>query len=153
MAMSKPESFAPIWKTTHSFAAAAVTPEKRKELKRYVEVTIPTLLPCSNCARHWKANLKKYPIENYMGSEEQLLLWTYLMHSLVSSQIGKPASHTPSYNEVKRLYLPEPGKVVCETLCHTEGEGEDASVPTTTKARATKQKNSARRLHSFHYAK
>lgn len=124
MAMSKPEVFGRhFWKVIHSMASVARTNLQRKEFKRFVEITIPLLLPCEACREHWKLNLRsKYLIEHYMGSNEQLLLFSFLKHQQVSDMLGKPSEHTPSYNEIKRLYLPDPGQIVCETICHIDAD-------------------------------
>jgi len=116
--MSKPEHFGQHWwRVIHGGAAGAKTMEKRIEFKRYVEVTIPTLLPCDSCSIHWRQNIVKYDINLYMNSEEQLLLWSYLIHSVVNQMLGK--QDQPSYNEVKRQYLPEPG-FTCTTVCSVD---------------------------------
>jgi Erv1 / Alr family len=120
MAMSLPEHFGRHWwETIHTAAASATTSEKRKEYRRFVIVTVPTLLPCEACSKHWQQVLRRYPIEQYMGSEEQLLLWSYLAHGDVNDVLGKDKQ--PSYHEVKHKYLPEPGKVVCTTVCSLDG--------------------------------
>jgi hypothetical protein len=121
MALSKPEGFGRLWwGMIHSAAAGAKTPEKRKEFRRFMLVTVPTLLPCDACSAHITETMRKYDIDKYMGSEEQLLLWTYLIHAAVSEMLQK--KDKPSYNEIKRLYLPEPG-VVCTTVCSVDDEG------------------------------
>src|SRR5258708_7461857 len=122
-----PENFGKLWwGVIESSAAAAVTPEKRKEYVRFVTITVPTLLPCNTCSVHFLATLKKYPVENYAGSEEQLLLWAYLVHSETNMLLGK--RNQPSYSDVKRRYLPEAGKVVCKTVCSSDDEGDDTHI-------------------------
>lgn len=146
MSLSKPESFEYLWKTIHALAAKATTPEKRKEYKHFVEVTLPMLLPCDACAEHWKYNLRsKYLIEHYMGSAEQLLLWSVLLHTIVSNMLGKPPEHTPSYHEIKKLYLPEPGEVVCHTVCQLDEHGNPPPMKT------KKKTSTSRRQPMFKY--
>lgn len=121
--MTLPEEWGrPWWEMIHSAAAGATTPEKRTEFKRFMTVTVPILLPCDTCSNHLRKNIARYDINKYMGSEEQLLLWTYLIHGLVNEITGKTTQ--PSYHEVKLKYLPQPGGVVCTTVCAADENGE-----------------------------
>jgi hypothetical protein len=135
---AKPEDFGPpVWDGFHYFAAHAKTPEKRKEYKRYAEVTLLILLPCDNCIGHFGKILKRYDINQYMGSNEQLLLWSYLIHDAVNKDLRR---RSPSYHEVKRKYLPEPG-MVCTTTCSVEAEVQSHTAKTQQKPR----------VPAFHY--
>ena len=135
---AKPEDFGPsVWDGFHYFAAHAKSHEKRKEFKRYALITLPLLLPCDTCSTHLKRTLERYDIDQYMGSNEQLLLWSYLIHDATNKDLGK---RSPSYSEVKRKYLPEPG-LVCMTTCSVEA-------PVQTHSPKTVQ---GRRTPAFHY--
>jgi len=98
----------PAWTTLHSFAAA-YRPEKRQSFLNFVKA-FPDLLPCDECGEHFRLNLQRIPVENYMKTNSELFFWTYLLHDLVNQQISKhkPASQrkrSPPFDEVKDYYF------------------------------------------------
>jgi hypothetical protein len=114
------------WEVIHSSAASAKTQEQRTEFERFMYKTIPTLFPCEYCRTHINSHMAKYPIKEYMGSNEQLLLWSYLVHESVNQSLGKKGI---PYADVKRRYIPS-GDMICTTVCSEEEE----KVPTKKKS-------------------
>jgi hypothetical protein len=47
------------------------------------------LLPCPKCRDHLKNNLADHPIDDYFGSINDLFMWSYGLHQVVNSQLGK----------------------------------------------------------------
>lgn len=93
-----------LWKYLHSAAAAASTPEAREAFARMVAVLGATI-PCSKCKAHFLENQRKIDIRSYMGSAEQLFMWTFRMHDAVNQAQGKVYPERISYLEARALYF------------------------------------------------
>lgn len=124
-----PETHGPaIWDTWNHLASQANTPRRRQKLRFWVEEIIPDMFGCGKCRNHIPTHLKKFPIQNYMGSAEQMLLHAYLVHDSVSRSIpGK--KDLPSFADIKKIYFPSK-EASCHTVCTApedddEGAGSD----------------------------
>lgn len=103
------------WYVFHASAATATTPERRRAYKVYATEILDKLLPCDTCAMHYRMNVARYNIDDYMQSHKRLLLWSYLIHNVVNTMLGKMC---PSYEACESTYLPQPGSSgVCTSGC------------------------------------
>ena len=46
-------------------------------------------LPCPICKQHYAMNLKLYPVEQAVGSKQQLIRWLFVVHNEVNKQLQK----------------------------------------------------------------
>jgi excinuclease UvrABC ATPase subunit len=99
------------WRTIHS-AAATYDPSKRSSFKAFIENYFANL-PCKVCSGHALKNLKDYPIDQSLGSAEELFFWTYSFHDMVNKQINKANKNvsgytpkvSPDYITIKKMYF------------------------------------------------
>tara|TARA_R110002072_G_scaffold45565_4_gene126776 strand:- start:79729 stop:80235 length:507 start_codon:yes stop_codon:yes gene_type:complete len=93
-----------IWPSIHIFAANADTPEKMKAFISFIE-GLQVLYPCQKCRVHYTTFLKKYPIENYAGSAQTALYWTWLLHDKVNIHLNKPDENRLAWDVVREFYM------------------------------------------------
>ena len=59
------------------------------KVKNFIN-SIPKILPCSTCIRHFQRNLHKFPLEeNDLKSRNDFLTWFINFHNVVNMSIGK----------------------------------------------------------------
>ncbi len=93
-----------LWKYLHTAAANSSTPEQRNEFVVMIMAIIPTL-PCKVCREHFKTNMRRIDIRNYMQNQVQLFMWTFLMHDAVNQAQGKTGEDRISFLEAKQMYF------------------------------------------------
>jgi hypothetical protein len=96
------------WKSIHS-KCAVYKPESAAAFKKYIN-SLPDILPCEDCGKHFKKNLEKYPLDTYLGNNHDLFFWSYLIHDVVNQQIteanpSKPPKISPPFDKVKAYYF------------------------------------------------
>ncbi|HMP29318.1 MAG TPA: ERV1/ALR-related protein [Saprospiraceae bacterium] len=96
------------WKSLHSIAAS-YKPCNAHAFLNYVN-SLSYLLPCEQCCQHLGQNLKKFPVEPYLGNNHDLFFWTYLLHDAVNQSHNKdrpnePKKYSPSFDEIKNYYF------------------------------------------------
>ena len=83
----------PGWKFIHIVALAYPinpTDEDKNNYKNFFD-NIQNILPCKICAHHYKLNLIKYPLNDFvLSSPQQLFNWTVQMHNEVNISNNKP---------------------------------------------------------------
>ena len=83
------------------------TPENMQSFRLFI-TSLTTLIPCDECKVNFKAKLTRYPVEDYMSSNENLFFWVYLLRDLVNvhrMQKGDPmARPSPPFEQVKRKF-------------------------------------------------
>ena len=62
------------------------------------------ILPCDWCKIHFKENLKALPIDEYLGSRRNLVLWLYKFHNLVNDATHVPVEDRPTFESVYEKY-------------------------------------------------
>jgi len=64
------------------------------------------VLPCSKCKMHFKQNLEKYPLTDYvLSSRTTLVKWLIDVHNSVNQMTGKPVlSYEQSLREIMGMY-------------------------------------------------
>lgn len=90
-----------LWHTIHTFAANFNPATDKNSFVMFV-ISVSELIPCQKCKVHFKLNLKKFPINQYLDSREKIFLWSYLMHNEVNELQGKKS---PPFKECKRYFL------------------------------------------------
>lgn len=90
------------WRLIHSSAAKFVPTDENKHGFKMFIYGIRYSFPCPNCRKHFAENLTKFPIDNYMESNETLFRWSYLMHNEVNKAKGVKS---PSYSTVRKFYF------------------------------------------------
>lgn len=96
------------WKSLHSIATT-YKPCNAKAFKEYVNA-LKYLLPCDKCCTHLTDNLKKFPVDQYLGNNHDLFFWTYLLHDAVNQAHNthyknETPKYSPPYDEIKAYYF------------------------------------------------
>ena len=88
-----------FWLVLHT-VASTYEPSTRETFKIFI-YSFAELLPCAACREHLKVHLRELPIDNYLGSNNDLFFWMYILHDKINKQLGKKS---PPLNKVKNLY-------------------------------------------------
>ena len=76
-----------FWYVIHTSALYYNT-EDKAGFKNFINSLVYTL-PCKKCRLHLSENLTKLPLDDYLKDNEQMFLWTYLLHDMVNKQLKK----------------------------------------------------------------
>lgn len=116
---SKPEIFGPgLWFSIHTFAADAMTDEKKKAFIDYVYLII-ALLKCGNCRKHAADYISKNSPEDAPimldkdGADVTMFKWSFDFHNEVNRRLRK---YQLTWEEAYELFL-SPNAVVCDEDC------------------------------------
>jgi Erv1 / Alr family len=104
------------WKTIHS-ACATFDPANRESFLLWI-YSFPDQLPCSICASHMIKNLKIFPPEEWVGSRDNLFVWSYRFHDMVNRS-KDPPTVSPPFEQVKKFYY---GSIFNCAKCAATGE-------------------------------
>lgn len=88
-----PELWGPsFWSTIHLLCLGAP-----KDISDVIQLqymaffnALPYVIPCGTCSQHLLENYKKYPLENYLSSQDKLFQWSVLLHNEVNRSLNKP---------------------------------------------------------------
>ena len=102
----KPEIWGPhAWIFLHSITfdyPDNPTKEVKEKYKGFFE-SLQDILPCEKCRNHYKKNIKKYPLNEYvLKNRKNLIEWLIDLHNIINKMNGKP---TLSYKQVIKKYL------------------------------------------------
>lgn len=104
----KPKIWGPHgWKFMHYVSLgypSNPTEEDKRNYKNFY-TSLQHILPCAKCANNYSHNLKKYPIDNHLGSRDTLVRWVIDIHNQVSNELNKKEY---TYEEALSLYTEEP---------------------------------------------
>lgn len=124
-----PKVFGPKWWfVIHSMAANATDDKKRAAYRHFMMDLLPILLPCAVCANHYKANVSKIPIDQFMSNHVDLLTWSWKLHDIVNVMLGQTS---PPLSEVQKIYLPGQDST-CHSRCTVEEEDSHPAPPVAT---------------------
>lgn len=82
-----------IWFSMHYIAIGYPSDPGAEDKKNYYEFynNIHKVLPCSKCATHLQAILKKKPLKLlYLENPDKLFEWTVIIHNEVNKTLNKP---------------------------------------------------------------
>ena len=91
----------PCWKMIHYYPSIYNGREEQALSYKAFMSCLQFLVPCPKCRDHLKTNLSDHPIDQYFSSASDLFTWSYILHQLVSSQLGKKGI---SLSEARILY-------------------------------------------------
>tara|TARA_B100001115_G_C15630805_1_gene303079 strand:- start:190 stop:597 length:408 start_codon:yes stop_codon:yes gene_type:complete len=106
----KPKIWGPHgWKFMHyvSLGYPDNPTESDKQNYKNFYTSLQHILPCAKCAYNYSHNLKKYPIDNHLGSRDTLVRWVIDIHNQVNTELNKKEY---TYEEALSLYTEEPPK-------------------------------------------
>lgn len=112
-----------LWKTCHRFSLAypdKPTP-RHKSAARAFFGSLPMLLPCAGCRRHYEAYYKRHFNNASVESRDKLVRWVYDLHEEVNRRLGKPIGAVKIedlqrlYNTFPRRYISADGKQLLRT--------------------------------------
>jgi hypothetical protein len=77
---------------------------KDKQVANTFLNTIDKVLPCHECARHFRSNKKKIPIKNDLASKKKFIKWFINFHNLVNKMTKKKIlPYNESLEKIKRI--------------------------------------------------
>ena len=122
----KPDHWGPyFWGTIHIACLGA--PESLDEFEKVAYrtfiTTLPFILPCGSCGKHFYELLQAEPIEQALKSRQTLFEWSVRAHNIVNKRLGKP--------EVSQINALRHWSLICM--------GEASTCPTKTIHTSTKQ--------------
>jgi FAD-linked sulfhydryl oxidase len=88
----KPNIWGPHgWKFMHyvSLGYPSDPTEQDKQNYKNFYTSLQHILPCAKCAHNYSHNLKKYPIDNHLGSRDTLVRWVIDIHNQVNTELNK----------------------------------------------------------------
>lgn len=95
---------AQIWPTIHIFAANADTPEQQQAYVNFIK-SLTIMYPCERCRNHTSKFLESYPVEDYTGSAQKLLYWSWIYHDSVNQKLGKPVDQRWTWEQTRAKYM------------------------------------------------
>lgn len=94
-----------LWSSLHYIALGypdSPSPVDKYNYQNFYE-SLHTILPCEECATHYKALVQEMKITPHLNDKYDLFKWTVNVHNAVNQRLGKPQM---SYNDALRLYKP-----------------------------------------------
>ena len=91
MGMS-PDVWGPIfWHTMHIVSLGYNPEPTKKEQDDAVRFykSLETMLPCGVCRAHYSEFLREMPVEQAVGSRDDLIYWVFQLHNKVNVNLGK----------------------------------------------------------------
>lgn len=92
------------WKTLHCITYIYPTNPSQEVKKNYIyffNYTVPGILPCPICQKHFLKHLRDRPIYNHISSKESLCKWLIDVHNYVNRSNRK---RIITYEEANQLY-------------------------------------------------
>lgn len=97
------------------------TQTDRYEMKSFFN-NFSNIIPCIVCKSHFKQNMEKYPIENFLDSRDDLVNWLINLHNIVNIKLGKPIyNNLEIINQYNSIYTKKYNKdpfFVCNNLIY-----------------------------------
>tara|TARA_B100000900_G_scaffold118113_1_gene99563 strand:+ start:1649 stop:2083 length:435 start_codon:yes stop_codon:yes gene_type:complete len=103
----KPKIWGPHgWKFMHYVSLGYPNNPSEEDKRNYKDfyTSLQHILPCAKCANNYSHNLKKYPIDNHLGSRDTLVRWVIDIHNQVNNELNKKEY---TYEEALSLYTNE----------------------------------------------
>ena len=91
MGMS-PDVWGPIfWNTMHIVSLGYNPDPSKKEQEDAIRFykSLETMLPCGVCRAHYSEFLREMPVEQAVGSRDDLIYWVFRLHNKVNVNLGK----------------------------------------------------------------
>ena len=101
----KPDAWgSSAWKFLHYTALAYPENPTEEEKKNYMIffTSLEHVLPCPTCAKNFKGNLEKFPLEEALTNNQLLFQWTVNIHNEVNKELSKKEY---SYKEALDIYI------------------------------------------------
>ena len=82
----------PFWSTIHYVALAyPKTPSSlQQEQYRAFFLGLGDVLPCYKCRQNFKRHVTEIPLDDALGSNDELFAWTVALHNAVNRDADKP---------------------------------------------------------------
>ena len=92
------------WKFIHYVALKYPKNPTEEDKKQYFVFfyNLQFILPCERCAKHYKDNLLKNPIQSSLENNKTLFKWTVDIHNMVNKDLNKGEI---TYEEALNIYL------------------------------------------------
>jgi hypothetical protein len=76
---------------------------RKNQMKIFFE-SIGHVFPCKYCRQSYIKFIKELPIDNYLNSRKNLVLWFYKIHNKVNNKLGVPQCDIPSFESIYKEY-------------------------------------------------
>lgn len=87
-----PAVWGPIFWTTMHIVSLGYSPKPTEE-EQYAATafynSLAHTIPCPICRTHYSMFLKSMPVEEAVGSRDELIQWVFTIHNKVNTQLGK----------------------------------------------------------------
>jgi hypothetical protein len=87
-----PDIWGPIFWNTMHIVSLGYSPEPSKQEQedaiRFYK-SLETMLPCGTCRSHYSDFLRQMPVEQAVGSRDDLIYWVFQLHNKVNVNLGK----------------------------------------------------------------
>lgn len=92
-----------LWFSIHFIAQDYPKTPTHDEMITYKEFfeNLWKVIPCYKCGVNYKRHLQELPIDDNLGSREDLFAWTVELHNIVNRELGKPIM---TLDEAKKKY-------------------------------------------------
>jgi len=79
-----------VWRTIHYIALGYPDNADSMAYKEFF-LNLWKVIPCLKCSINYKRHLDELPpIDQYLGSKDDLFKWTVALHNIVNMELGKP---------------------------------------------------------------
>ena len=105
MGMS-PDVWGPIfWHTMHIVSLGYNPEPSKKEQDDAIRFykSLETMLPCGVCRAHYSEFLREMPVEQAVGSRDDLIYWVFRLHNKVNVNLGKREFTFDEYIQAMRV--------------------------------------------------
>lgn len=81
-----------FWGTIHITCLGAPEALDETDKQAYAQFfkTMPFILPCGSCGKHFYDTLQVEPVERALASKHTLFAWSVRVHNIVNKRLGKP---------------------------------------------------------------
>lgn len=97
----------PSWTTIH-ILATSLHPSNAEKFKEFLWL-LTKLLPCDYCKKNLKKKLEDHPPDEYLHSQEQAFMYSYIIHDLANQHITKfhpqKPKISPPFDDVQNIYF------------------------------------------------
>ncbi len=87
-----PDVWGPIfWQTMHIVSLGYSPEPSKRQQEDAIQFyrSLQSMIPCSICRAHYAEFLQEIPVEQAVGSRDDLITWVFQLHNKVNARLGK----------------------------------------------------------------
>jgi FAD-linked sulfhydryl oxidase len=81
-----------LWFMMHTMSfnyPVSPTYNDKVNMKTFFEI-LKFVIPCDACRDHYTTHLSNMPVDNYLNTKENLIMWVLKLHNSVNEMLNKP---------------------------------------------------------------